>query len=175
MKKRKYSSPYLARDYFSKDILPTTAYAGRKVIRQNIPYRQHDEIEFVLVRSGEGTVTVNSKSYPISRGSLLCFNPNHFHKLELTKGAKLEISECHLNSGVYFYLSASPYYHSSSTELPAPPLLAQLDETRTIQVTKLIDELTVSCEKTPIHENQNAFFLLMKLFGILETYALTNN
>lgn len=174
MKKRKYSSPYLARDYFSKDILPNMVYAGRKVIRQNIPYRHHDEIDFILVRSGEATVTVNSKSFPISRGSLLCLTPSHFHKIELSKGSKLEISECHLNSGVSFYLFACPYYLSEGEVIHTPPTFARLDEPRTLQVTKLLDDLSASCEKTPIGENQNAFFLLMKLFGILETYAAQN-
>ena len=77
MKKSKYSSPYYAKDYFSKDILPSEIYVGQKIIRQSIPYRRHDEIEFVLVRSGEGTVTVNATSFPVSRGSLLCFFQCH--------------------------------------------------------------------------------------------------
>ena len=173
MKKRKYSSPYLARDYFSKDLLPNHVYAGRRTIRQNVPYRQHEDIEFVLVRSGEGTAIVNGQSHPVTRGSLLCFAPGHFHKLELHKGSTLEISECHLNAGVFFYLSACPYFPADTEALPAPSLLAQLQEPIAEQVTNLMDELAASCEKTPITENQPAFFLLMKLFGILETYAVS--
>lgn len=172
MKKSKYSSPYLAKDYFSKDILPSTVYAGRKTVRQSIPYRQHDDMEFILVRSGSGTITVNARSYPVSRGSLFCFSPGQFHKLELDKGSRLEITECHLNSGVYFYVSACPYYRTENADIPTPPVYAQLDEPLAQQVTRLLDELTVSCEKTPINENQPAFFLLMKLFGILEKYAV---
>lgn len=173
MKKIKYSSPYLAKDYFSKDILPTAVYAGRKTVRQSIPYRQHDDIEIMLVRSGSGTVTVNAHTYPISRGSLVCCNPTQFHKLEPDKSSRLEITECHINSGVYFYLSACPYYRSDSPDVPTPPVYAQLNEAHTLQVTRLLDELGTSCEKTPIGENQPAFFLLMKLFGILEKYAAT--
>lgn len=174
MKKSKYSSPYLAKDYFSKDILPTAVFAGRKTIRQNIPFRQHEDMELMLVRSGSGTVTVNARSYPVSRGSLLCCSPTQFHKLELDKGSRLEITECHINSGVYFYLSACPYYRADSADVPTPPVYAQLDEQRTLQVTQLLDELAASCEKTPIVENQPAFFLLMKLFGILEKYAVAD-
>jgi len=158
--------------YFSKDILPSQVYVGRKVIRQNIPYRQHDEIQFMLVRSGEGTVMVNAVPFELSRGSLLCLSPGHFHKLDISKGSKLEISECHINSGVYFYISACPYYSTAPSDIPTPPVYAQLDEERTEQVTALMDELTESCRKTPINENQSAFFLLMKLFGILEAYAV---
>lgn len=173
MKKHKYSSPYLAKDYFSKDILPSTVLAGRKTIRQSIPYRQHDEMEFMLVRSGTGTVTVNAHSYPVSRGSLFCFSPGQFHKLELDKGNRLEVTECHINSGMYFYISACPYYHTDMPDIPTPPIYAHLQEEGTIQVTKLIDELAAECEKTPIQENQSAFFRLMKLFGILEKHAVT--
>lgn len=174
MKKRRYSSPYLSRDYFSKDILPHTVYAGRKIIRQNIPYRQHDEIEFLLVRSGEGTVTVNAQSYPVSRGSLFCFSPSHFHKLDLGRGDRLEISECHVNAGLYFFITACPYYRADTADLPAPPLYAQLDETRTQQVTQLLDQLAAESERGPVAESQPAFFLLIKLFGILEKYAAGN-
>ena len=174
MKKSKYSSPYYARDYFSKDILPSSIYAGRKTIRQPVPYRRHDELEFLLIHSGTGTVTVNARSFPVSRGSLLCFSPGHFHKLELEKGEKLEISECLINSGLYFYITACPYYKSAAM-LPTPPVYAHLDEERTVQTAKLIDELTALCGSTPITENQPAFFLLMKLFGILEKYSVSEN
>lgn len=174
MKKSKYSSPYLAKDYFSKDILPSNVYAGRKAIRQNIPYRQHENMEFMLVRSGSGIVTVNARTYPVSRGNLFCFSPGQFHKLELEKGSRMEVTECHINPGVYFYLSACPYYHSKTGVVPTPPVHAQLSEPLTLQVIRLMDELGASCEKTPITENQPAFFLLLKLFGILEKYADPN-
>ena len=62
MKKLKYSSPFYSRDYFSKNILPNSVYAGRKSIRQQIPFKQHDELELLLVRRGEGTVTVNGSA-----------------------------------------------------------------------------------------------------------------
>jgi len=171
MKKRRYSSPYLSRDYFSKDILPHTVYAGRKTIRQQIPYRQHDEIQFLLVRSGHSTVTINARTYPVQRGSLLCFSPNHFHKLDLGKGSYLDISECHMNAGVYFYISACPYYHGTDAQMPMPPVYAQLNEACTQQVTLLMEQIAVECEKGPVSENQPLFFLLMKLFGFLEKYA----
>lgn len=175
MKKHKYSSPYLAKDYFSKDLLPSQLYAGRKVIRQSNLYRNHDDLELLLVRSGEAVATVNAVSYSLSRGSLLCLSPGQFHKLEMPKGSRLEISECHINAGVFFYLSACPYYCTKTEEIPTPPVYAQLNEPLTLQVTQLLDELAASCEKTPIGENQPAFFLLMKLFGILEKYAVTPN
>jgi len=171
MKKRRYSSPYISKDYFSKDILPSSVHAARKTIRQQLPYRHHDEIDFLLIRNGEGVVTVNGRSYPVRRGSLLCFSPNHFHKLEIRNGDRLEISECHVNSGVYFFISASPYYQATTTEPPTPPVFAQLDEHRTKQASELIDKLALCCEKLPISENQPAFFLLMKLFGLLEKFA----
>lgn len=174
MKKSRYSSPYYARDYFSKDILPTEIYAGQKTIRQTIPYRRHEDIEFMLVRSGEGTVNVNAHSFPVSRGSLLCFSPAHFHKIE-PKGGKLETAECHVNAGVYFYITACPYYHRDSDPLPAPSVYAQLDEQNTRSAEKLLDELSFVSSKGPITENQPAFFLLMKLFGLLEKYAVPHN
>lgn len=170
MKKRRYSSPYLSRDYFSKDIFPHTVYAGRKAIRQPTPYRQHDEIEFLLIRSGEGCMTVNGRSYPAAKGSLFCFSPSHFHKLDINKGSKLEISECHVNTGLYFFLTACPYHEADSAAMPALPLYALLNESLTQQVTGIIDDITAECEKGPASENQSLFFLLMKLFGILEKY-----
>ena len=171
MKKNKYSSPYYARDYFSKDILPTEIYAGQKSIRQSIPYRRHEELELMLVRSGEGTVTVNAHSFPVSRGSLLCFNPSHFHKLEPGKGGKLEISECHINPGIYFYITACPYYKADTAKLPAPPVLAQLDEALTENADRILEQLANIYTHGPVEENQPIFFLLLKLFGILEKYA----
>lgn len=172
MKKSKYSSPYYAKDYFSKEILPSEIYVGQKIIRQSIPYRRHDEIEFVLVRSGEGTVTVNANSFPVSRGSLLCFGPSHFHKIEPKKGSRLEVGECHMNSGVYLYITACPYYLPAANQLPTPPVAARLSESETHKTELLLEELAAVIDKAPITENQPAFFLMMKLFGLLEKYAV---
>ena len=173
MKKNKYSSPYYARDYFSKDILPTEIYAGQKTIRQSVPFRRHDDLELMLVRSGEGTVTINAHSFPVSRGSLLCFNPSHFHKLEPGKGGKLEISECHINPGIYFYITACPYYKADADKLSAAPELARLDEIQTENAEGILERLANICTHGPVDENQPLFFLLLKLFGMLEKYAFT--
>lgn len=171
MKKSKYSSPYYAKEYFSKDILPSEIYAGQKIIRQPVPYRRHDEIQFMLVRSGSGTVTVNAHSFPVSRGTLLCFSPSHFHKIDPQKGSRLEMAECHMNPGVYLYITACPYYRSDPNKLPIPPVLAQLGEEETRRTEQLMEDLTSVINKAPITENQPAFFLLMKLFGLLEAYG----
>ncbi len=168
---QKYSSPYLARDYFPRDILPLTLYAGRKTIRQPLPYRQHEELEFLLIREGTGTVTINARSIPVRPGTLLCLSPHHFRKIEPDKGRALEISECHVNSGIYFYVTACPYYTHTDPCVPTPPVCAVLDNALTAHVTTLMDDLGRLCQSTPISENQPAFFLLLKLFGILEEYA----
>ncbi len=172
MKKSKYSSPYYAKDYFSKDILPSEVYAGQKIIRQPIPYRRHEEIEFMLVRSGSGTVTVNEQSFSVGRGNLLCFSPSHFHKIEPAKGSRLEMVECHMNPGVYLFITACPYYQPSADRLPTPPVLALLNEEETRRAELLLDELATIIDRAPVTENQPAFFLLMKLFGLLERYAV---
>lgn len=172
MKKLKYSTLFYSQDYFSKNILPNSIYAGRKIIRQQIPYKQHDDLEILLIRRGAGTVTVNATEYPVGPGDLFCFSPYHFHKLEVAKGQKLEVSECRVNSGVYFYISACPYFNPSRPpELPSPRLHIKLDESHAMQAEKLIDEIGLECQKKNIQENQPCFFLLMKLFGIIEQYA----
>lgn len=172
MKKSKYSSPYYAREYFSKDILPSDVYAGQKIIRQSVPYRRHEEIRFMLVRSGTGTVTVNAHSFPVSRGSLMCFSPSHFYKIDPHKGSRLEIVECHMNPGVYLFITACPYYRPSADRLPTPPVRAYLDEAKTCRAEQLLDELVTIIDRAPITDNQPVFFLLMKLFGLLEKHAI---
>ncbi len=171
MKKRKYSRPYYSRDYFTQEILPNTIRISEKSIRQTIPFRQHDDLEFLLIRNGKATVTLNGKDYSAERGCLFCFSPTHFHKLDFSVPEPVEVSECHINSGVYFYISACPYYETDITKLPYPPVYARLDEERTVQAEQIINRLSTLCEKSPITENQSAFFLLMKLFGLLELYA----
>jgi len=173
MKKSKYSSPYYAKEYFSKDILPSEIYAGQIIIRQPVPYRRHDEILFMLVRGGSGTVTVNAYSFPVSRGTLLCFSPSHFHKIAPHKGSRLEMAECHMNPGVYLYITACPYYRPSADKLPIPPVLAQLGEQETRKTEQLMEDLASVINKAPITENQPAFFLLMKLFGLLEVNGVS--
>ena len=102
MKKLKYSTPFYSRNYFSENLLPAKVWAGRKSVQQQIPFTQHDDLELLLIRKGEGLLTVNERDYPLSRGMLFCFSPHHFHRLSLPKGHTLEVSECHVNSGVYF-------------------------------------------------------------------------
>ena len=175
MKKLKYSSPFYSRDYFSKNILPNSVYAGRKSIRQQIPFKQHDELELLLVRRGEGTVTVNAAQFPIRRGDMFCFSPCHFHKIDVDRSGALEVSECHINSGLYFYITACPYFQSTpDADLPYPPLHVRLDEPDTRRTELLIDDIAAESEKTDVRDNQQCFFLLMKLFGIMERTAEKN-
>jgi len=172
MKKLKYSTPFCSRNYFSENLLPSEIHAGRKTIRQQLLFSQNDELELLLIRRGEGTLTVNTKEYPLSRGMLFCFSPHHFHKLSLPVGHTLEVSECHVNSGVYFYITACPYFIADEKTVPYPPLRAVLDEDHTRKVTALMDQIAAESEKNAkVDENQNCFFLLLKLFGTLEKFA----
>lgn len=176
MKKLKYSSPFCSRHYFSEGLLPSEVRAGRRTLRQSLPYTQSDDLELVLVRRGEGTLTVNAADYPLSRGMLFCFSSSHFHKLALRRGQALELSECHVNSGVYFYIAACPYFIAENKPVPDPPFMALLDEAQTLRVEALIDQIAAEVERRDIKagENQNCFFLLLKLFGMLEKYQITN-
>ena len=105
---------------------------------------------------------------------LFCFSPHHFHKLTLPRGHTLEVSECHVNSGVYFYITACPYFIADAQTVPYPPLLAILDEAHVLAAEELMDQISGESEQkaVKIAENQNCFFLLMKLFGALEKFAL---
>lgn len=174
MKKFKYYNPFYGRNYFSENLLPSEVFAGHKTIRQSIPFTQHDDLELLLIRQGEGTMTVNAVDYPLSRGMLFCFSPHHFHKLTLPRGHSLEVSECHVNSGVYFYITACPYFIADKQTVPYPPLLAVLDEANTHKAEALMDQISGESESkaVTIAENQNCFFLMMKLFGSLEKFAL---
>ena len=175
MKKLKYSTPFYSRNYFSENLLPAKVWAGRKSVQQQIPFTQHDDLELLLIRKGEGLLTVNERDYPLSRGMLFCFSPHHFHRLSLPKGHTLEVSECHVNSGVYFYITACPYFIGDDRTVPNPPLLAVLDEAHTQKAEALMDRVADECEKKSllVAENQSVFFLLLKLFGTLEKFALS--
>ncbi|MBR4077058.1 MAG: hypothetical protein IKK17_00470, partial [Oscillospiraceae bacterium] len=94
-------------------------------------------------------------------------------KIEPKKGSRLEVGECHMNSGVYLYITACPYYLPAANHLPTPPVVARLSESETHKTELLLEELAAVIDKAPITENQPAFFLLMKLFGLLEKYAVT--
>lgn len=176
MKKLKYTSPFNSRDYFSENLLPSGVYAGRKTLRQQIPFVQHDDLELLLVCEGEGTLTVNAQQFSLSRGDLFCFSPHHFHQFTPSKGHGLEVSECHINGGVYFYITACPYYNVDGCALPSPPLHAFLDEAQCLWAETLMDEIARESEQKTIiiGEKQGCFFLLLKLFGMLEKYKTTN-
>lgn len=173
MKKLKYSRPFNSRDYFSENLLPAEIFAGRKTIRQQLPFTQHDELELLLIRGGQGTLTVNSTEFPVSQGSFFCFSPHHFHRLIPQKGHTIELSECHVNSGVYFYISACPYFRAIGKVPLYPPLYAQLSPSDARRVESLIDEIAREHQKKTLDtmETQRCFFLLLRLFGILEKFS----
>lgn len=173
MKKLKYSRPFNSRDYFSENLLPSEIFAGRKTVRQQIPFTQHDELELMLVRGGQGTLTVNATEFSLSQGSFFCFSPHHFHKLVPQKGSPLELSECHVNSGVYFYITACPYFGAAGKVPLYPPLHAELSPADALRTEILIDEIARECQKKTLTamETQRCFFLLLRLFGILEKFA----
>ena len=88
MKKLKYSTPFYSRNYFSENLLPAKVWAGRKSVQQQIPFTQHDDLELLLIRKGEGLLTVNERDYPLSRGMLFCFSPTIFTGCPSQKGIR---------------------------------------------------------------------------------------
>ena len=163
-------SGYYSCKYFTGNILPPVIKISDKTIDRMLFYEQHDEIELLFIRRGIGHIIVNGESHPLRRGIYIWLNPYHFHRIAPDKGERMEVVECHVNTGTYLFINECPYYNSDPINFRDHLYIIQLTEEVLLAVEALWAELLKERRYPDSFSNPASMFLLMKLFGLFGRY-----
>lgn len=163
----KFSSPFYGCDYFTRNVLPVQITAGRRTVSSEVPPSQHNDIVCLLVMSGSGRLFINAREYSVGRGSVFMLGPFHNYSILPDSDSKIELYEVHLNNGAYLYLIACPYYKISSMDIPREPVFLRYNETETVYLDGLMQQLTKCCQPGNFRRAQTSFLLALKLYGIM--------
>lgn len=161
------SVPFASLDYFSEKILQLPVAAVDKSITAPTALRNNEGITLMYFRGGHGKIVVNATPLPVKRGCLLSLGPYHYFQLQ-PESESLEYSECNLSYETFLFMAASPYYDFSVITLQRIPLTCLLDEAMILRTERVIDQLVKLSLKPRQKSAETAFFLIMRLMGILQ-------
>ncbi len=161
------SVPFASLDYFSEKILQLPITAVDKTITKPTALRNNEGITLVYFRSGHGKIVVNSTPLPVGRGCLLSLGSYHYYQLQ-PESESLQYSECNLSYETFLFMAASPYYDFPVITLQRIPLTCLLDETMISRTERVVDQLVKISLKPRQKSPETAFFLIMRLMGILQ-------
>lgn len=174
--------------YYSKNFFQFPITAVNQTISHTTALKNNNGITLLYFRDGQGKIIVNSKSYPIQNGTLICLGSYHYYQLK-PSSLTIELIQCQLSYDTFLYMAANPYYRFSTITLNTCPLTALLENDELKRVEILLEEIIeitnknlerqkISTQKDveQIRTNENhishkigrtEFLLCMKLIGIL--------
>lgn len=161
------SVPFASMDYFSEKILLLPITAVDKSISNTTVLRNNQGITLFYFRSGHGKIIVNSTPLDVSAGSLLSLGSYHYFQVQ-PESETLEYAECNLSYETFLFMAASPYYEFSVITLQRIPLTCLLDEAMILRTERVVNQLVKLSLKPRQKSAETAFFLIMRLMGILQ-------
>lgn len=136
-----------------------------------IPLHHHDEVEFILVREGEGTVSIDLEPYEAKAGTILVILPNQLHAVECKEGKKLVITDLtfrlDLLESQYPDYCNSSYFDPIRTDSVPLPCCITADYPEHGQVRKCITDIDSLCRWVPEAWQLSVKARLFQLFYIL--------
>jgi|GEM_PF-6116281 len=136
MKKPKLFSqtdPYTSANYYQDNLHYLEIITEKDSLRKKQPLHFHDELEFIFILEGTGTLHVNSVEYPVSEGCLILTYSFHVHALEPTAEKGLRYELCRFPLSLAIYLNISKQFAQteiSVLEYVSPCILLDKDNRR---------------------------------------------
>ncbi len=166
-----FSQPMTSMDYFFSDITEqrSPVKAAHRRVTMETALRQNNSTTLILVKSGTGTIYVNSDEYELRRGVLMAISDYQAYKFKPQPGQTLEYVECQFDYMTYLFFMANPYFHFTSPGLGPCAVYAVLEGENLETAKRLSDYLVISHSKGKHGERET--LQIMELFGLLIKYS----
>lgn len=139
---------YSLAEYHQQDIQTVIFEAARKCLERSEELHAHDCIEMIYILTGDGSLNVNSRSYPFEAGSLIRLFPFHIHSLELGSDS-VEYIYCRFPLSVLMYVDVDlSKRYSSYYILEYLPPLVRIAPNNQAKVTQSFMEILEEQEKS---------------------------
>lgn len=173
-KNRIHYSPFFpSGDYYAKDSFQFPISAAHKSVDKPTVLKNNRGITLFYFRDSHGRILVNSRSYHVKPGCLMCLGAYHYFQLIPDSDTEpMRLTECRLSYDAFLYMAANPYYEFPMITLAVNPLTALLTEDKLVWAEDILDEMVTITTRHKRQDDEAAFYLSMKLMGILQkTFA----
>jgi AraC-like DNA-binding protein len=146
--------PYVSSDYITENFHPNQLRIQQETIRADETIHHKNEVEFIYVCSGSGSILINGNLFSITTGDLLFLQPYHVNALRLQPGQVLTIYRITFSLGLLLLISTNrqEYLAAIKQVEDARPILS-LAKPQRKQVLFLCNEIYI--EKQQNHEMNN--------------------
>lgn len=160
-------SPFGVDDYFVKNVLPNSIYAQERHITIPTPSVHNRDELMILVRSGRGSVIINSVKYPVRKNTILNLGPFHRYSYVPDPEQELIIAEGRMNAGTYVYILACPYFKVKNMSVPSEPGVAQLTGKLAEMAGRTMDDFLKESAENQSDRLKLCYCYMMELFGAM--------
>ncbi len=160
-----FSQPMISFEYFFTD---TSALQIRTVLRtaaRTTNLRHCDGLALIFVRRGRGELIVNTRRFPIERGSLFMLSDYQFYQLSPARRSELEYVECQFSYRLYLFFVSSPYFRFTVPGFGPDPVIAKL-EGKYLETAERLMNLQLKSQERE-RSGQREVLQVMELMGIL--------
>lgn len=99
--------PYISSDYFSDEFKPYQLSIWQETVTKTPKKHYRDEIEFIIVQSGNCEIEINNTLIDIETGDLIQLMPYHINRFIVKSGKKLQIFRIRFSIGLLLLTSTN--------------------------------------------------------------------
>ena len=169
-----YPPLFASKQYYSGQIgnFPVSALLRE----QDAPtyLRKNPGILLLYFLSDHGKIIINSQSYPIRSGMLMCLGSYHYSQLVPEPGSPFRFYCCSFDYATFLYMAANPYYEFRKLTMAADPLTAVFSGRLKIHIEQLLERITALSARHKQRGGRGEFLLCMQLIGYLQKHHKEN-
>ena len=144
--KNKELFPYVSGDYYSEKFANNELRITKEILTQSEAPIHRDEIEFIYIYKGNGTLMINGNLFDVSKGNLALLMPYHIHSFILEPTETLSFYRIRFSIGFLLLSSMNrKQYLESMLDIHGPVTI--------LNVPKLKQELVLNLCKEVVEEH----------------------
>lgn len=140
-------------------------------IQDNQSPHYHDNVEFLYVMEGTGTLSINHERFPLSKGSLVMLMPYHVHSLSVPKDP-LKIYHCEISLGLLLFSSISRAVENNiAYSLAHGKVIANIPEEEQNHICQVFQEIIMELDEKKQLSAMVALSCLIKIILLYCRYV----
>lgn len=151
--------------YYKSDRYAIEVSFMETIISKSTQPKKSEDILFVFVRNGEGSIQVNGLRYALHPGDGFMLSFSDYYAYSLKKGKSLELLVCSTNIWTYLLVINCPRYQASIADISTPFSLLHFDSAEASQVLMLWKRANALAGLPDALGESSRFYSLMEIVG----------
>lgn len=152
--------------YLSEEIMPKIYEVRQRTLSGSSYYEHTQDLVVAFVRSGEGLLDLNGKTFPVARGGYAYFVFCDHYRFTAAKNSSLVIDFLSANINLALYTWSVTYKKLPDTNfLNHEATLVHLDEKDCARVTQVFDKMYLTSKILSAERDTLLFYLYNEISG----------